>query len=81
VDLVCDAALVLYYERLGMRGASSALLRHRPRCRALLRPVPDPSLATVLGWDDENRAVRVLHDLATDRPHQEPSESASAARA
>jgi GNAT superfamily N-acetyltransferase len=28
VDLVCDAALVPYYERLGMRGASSALLRH-----------------------------------------------------
>ena len=28
VDLVCDAALVPYYERLGMSGASSALLRH-----------------------------------------------------
>ncbi len=28
VDLVCDAALVPYYERFGMRGASSALLRH-----------------------------------------------------
>ena len=28
VDLVCDAPLVPYYERLGMRGASSALLRH-----------------------------------------------------
>jgi GNAT superfamily N-acetyltransferase len=28
VDLVCDAALVPYYERLGMHGASSALLRH-----------------------------------------------------
>ena len=28
VDLVCDAALVPYYERLGMNGASSALLRH-----------------------------------------------------
>lgn len=28
VDLVCDAALVPYYARFGMRGASSALLRH-----------------------------------------------------
>jgi hypothetical protein len=28
VDLVCDAPLVPYYERFGMRGASSALLRH-----------------------------------------------------
>jgi ribosomal protein S18 acetylase RimI-like enzyme len=28
VDLVCDAALVPYYERFGMRGASSAVLRH-----------------------------------------------------
>jgi predicted N-acetyltransferase YhbS len=28
VDLVCDAALVPYYERLGMSRASSALLRH-----------------------------------------------------
>jgi GNAT superfamily N-acetyltransferase len=28
VDLVCDAALVPYYRRFGMRGASSALLRH-----------------------------------------------------
>ncbi len=28
VDLVCDAPLVSYYERLGMRGASSSLLRH-----------------------------------------------------
>jgi GNAT superfamily N-acetyltransferase len=28
VDLVCDAALVPYYERFGMRRASSALLRH-----------------------------------------------------
>lgn len=28
VDLVCDAALVPYYERFGMAGASSALLRH-----------------------------------------------------
>lgn len=28
VDLVCDATLVPYYERLGMRGASSAVLRH-----------------------------------------------------
>ena len=28
VDLACDAALVSYYGRFGMRGASSALLRH-----------------------------------------------------
>ncbi len=28
VDLVCDAALVPYYARLGMAGASSAVLRH-----------------------------------------------------
>ncbi len=28
VDLVCDAELVPYYARLGMRAASSALLRH-----------------------------------------------------
>ena len=28
VDLVRDAPLVPYYERFGMRGASSALLRH-----------------------------------------------------
>jgi GNAT superfamily N-acetyltransferase len=28
VDLVCDAPLVPYYERFGMRGACSALLRH-----------------------------------------------------
>ena len=28
VDLVCDAPLVPYYERFGMRGAFSALLRH-----------------------------------------------------
>ena len=28
VDLVCDAPLVSYYERFGMRSASSALLRH-----------------------------------------------------
>ena len=28
VDLVCDAALVPYYARFGMAGASSALLRH-----------------------------------------------------
>jgi len=28
VDLVCDAALVPYYARFGMRSASSALLRH-----------------------------------------------------
>ncbi len=28
VDLVCDAPLVPYYERFGMHGASSALLRH-----------------------------------------------------
>jgi GNAT superfamily N-acetyltransferase len=28
VDLVCDAALVPYYQRFGMRSASSALLRH-----------------------------------------------------
>ena len=28
VDLVCDAPLVPYYERFGMRGASSASLRH-----------------------------------------------------
>jgi predicted N-acetyltransferase YhbS len=28
VDLVCDAALVPYYARFGMRGASSALLRN-----------------------------------------------------
>ena len=28
VDLVCDAPLVPYYERFGMRGASSALLRY-----------------------------------------------------
>jgi predicted N-acetyltransferase YhbS len=28
VDLVCDAPLVTYYERFGMRGASSAVLRH-----------------------------------------------------
>lgn len=28
VDLVCDAPLVSYYERFGMRGASSAALRH-----------------------------------------------------
>lgn len=28
VDLVCDAALVSYYARFGMRSASSALLRH-----------------------------------------------------
>jgi GNAT superfamily N-acetyltransferase len=27
VDLVCDAPLVAYYERFGMRGACSALLR------------------------------------------------------
>lgn len=27
VDLVCDDALIPYYERFGMRGASSALLR------------------------------------------------------
>jgi len=27
VDLVCDAPLVAYYERFGMRGAWSALLR------------------------------------------------------
>jgi GNAT superfamily N-acetyltransferase len=30
VDLVCDAALVPYYERFGLRGASSAVLRHPP---------------------------------------------------
>jgi GNAT superfamily N-acetyltransferase len=29
VDLVCDAALVPYYEHLGMIGASSAVLRHQ----------------------------------------------------
>jgi predicted N-acetyltransferase YhbS len=28
VDLVCDAPLASYYERFGMRSASSALLRH-----------------------------------------------------
>ena len=28
VDLVCDAGLVPYYARFGMRSASSALLRH-----------------------------------------------------
>ena len=28
VDLVCDAPLVPYYERFGMRGACSAVLRH-----------------------------------------------------
>jgi hypothetical protein len=28
VDLVCDAPLVPYYERFGMRGARSALPRH-----------------------------------------------------
>ena len=28
VDLVCDAALVPYYERFGMRGLTSAMLRH-----------------------------------------------------
>ena len=28
VDLVCDAPLVPYYERFGMRGACSSLLRH-----------------------------------------------------
>jgi len=28
VELVCDAPLVPYYERFGMRGAASALLRH-----------------------------------------------------
>jgi predicted N-acetyltransferase YhbS len=28
VDLVCDAPLVPYYERFGMRAACSALLRH-----------------------------------------------------
>lgn len=28
VDLVCDAELVPYYERLGLAGASSAVLRH-----------------------------------------------------
>ena len=28
VDLVCDAPLVSYYGRFGMRGASSAVLRH-----------------------------------------------------
>ena len=28
VDLVCDSPLVPYHERFGMRGASSALLRH-----------------------------------------------------
>ena len=28
VDLVCDAELVPYYERFGMRGWTSAMLRH-----------------------------------------------------
>ena len=28
VDLVCDAELIPYYERFGMRGLSSAMLRH-----------------------------------------------------
>jgi hypothetical protein len=28
VDLVCDASLVPYYERFGLHGAASALLRH-----------------------------------------------------
>lgn len=28
VDLVCDAELIPYYERLGMTGAFSAVLRH-----------------------------------------------------
>jgi len=37
VDLVCDAALVPYYERFGMRGAASTLLRHPA---ALQNPPP-----------------------------------------
>jgi hypothetical protein len=28
VDLVCDAELILYYERFGIRGLTSAMLRH-----------------------------------------------------
>jgi ribosomal protein S18 acetylase RimI-like enzyme len=28
VDLVCDAELIPYYERFGMRGLTSAMLRH-----------------------------------------------------
>jgi GNAT superfamily N-acetyltransferase len=38
VDLVCDTALVPYYARFGMHGASSALLRHPAA-------LPDPTPA------------------------------------
>ena len=41
VDLVCDAALVPYYERLGMQGASSALLRHPAALEDQNRLFPD----------------------------------------
>ena len=39
VDLVCDEALVPYYERFGMASASSALLRHPAALEASLRDV------------------------------------------
>lgn len=41
VDLVCDAALVPYYERQGMQGASSALLRHPAALEDQNRLFPD----------------------------------------
>jgi hypothetical protein len=37
-------------------------------------------LAVSHRWDDDNRAVRVVRDLVTDRSHQQPGEPARAAR-
>ena len=50
VDLVCDAPLVSYYERFGMHGASSALLRHPA---ALAGFGNGPSLLGLRSGEDE----------------------------
>jgi hypothetical protein len=42
VNLVCDAQLIPYYERFGMRGLTSAMLRH-PAALEDPPPVHDPA--------------------------------------